>query len=204
MTPNIIRKLRYNGTDPAIVSALNALAEEVYLARQEANKEIINGPGIRIASQDGRSVVIENSATTRSSGTQCNTWGVLKDPTASDVAYKIQIRCGTIGGVLPTNHASTFSIAIDTSYFIVASCTLSNGEVSSVTLSVDATPTVNAWPIQANTPPTSVDIVLATARNYRACFNYTGNISINPVEKFRTITGSGAVPFTFYYGFEIV
>lgn len=185
-----------------MVRVLNTLLTRLDEIERRANRKIEAGPGLYVPHETPERLILGVSSRATASGASQSIWGIRRvaEPTVGKAEFRV--RPGTIGGVLPNNHNEVLSVNTGELWFLYASVTMSGPGVSSVALNLSTEPS-----LEAATPgeslPTSFDILLAAGVNYTACWPYSGNISVTPAALYAEPSGSGSIPFDFYYGFAV-
>ena len=126
--------------------------------------------------------------------------------TRQSPGFRLDVLPGTVGGILPSNYALTYTTATEAeSVFLVATAAATNGVVSSVSLdfrSTVADPIGNSLSVPPS--PFSVTLgVLVAGKWYRLT---AGSITAIPVEVFRVAKQSfalGEIPYEAYYTWKL-
>jgi hypothetical protein len=114
---------------------------------------------------------------------------------------------GTINGILPSNYASSFTLAASTTYFVTLDVTASAGQITSATLSF-ASSAPAAIPVNASSPPNSFSFMLGLlvtdALGGGEWFRTIGDGSLTAagslVYQVNAVSPApGTLPFTNYY-----
>lgn len=120
--------------------------------------------------------------------------------------FLLEVKPGTIGGILPSNYNLTYTTATETeSVFLIVTATATNGAVSSATLSFSAT---IADPIgtELSIPPSPFSVTLGVLVGGRWHRLTAGSVTAIPSETFRVAKGSyapGELPYEAYYTWDI-
>lgn len=126
--------------------------------------------------------------------------------TAEGSNYRLTIYPGTINGIVPDNYLSGILISQGGAHYIYASCTTSNGSITSATLEAYSIPQTPSLPT-INYPPSTLKILIGIiigSTEYRVanCSNFT----VSSVEVFRLSKASpvqGMMPYDIYYNWNI-
>ena len=192
--------LKISTNSPALTKALQVIADELARVDSVASREVVTGVGLVSPHSDESTIILETESTGLSGGSgSCSIWAI--SPAS---ATSVFITCGTVGGVLPSNHNAEFTLPEGgVPFFIVATCALVNGGVTGCTLSLEEAPTLDAGPVTAGAPPSSIDILIGAGRNFKACFAFDGNVTISPYQAWRQASGTGPIPYTIYWGLNV-
>lgn len=120
--------------------------------------------------------------------------------------YRLTVYPGTINGIVPDNYLSGILISQGGAHYIYASCTTSNGSITSVTLESSTTVQTPSLPT-LNYPPTTLKVLVgiiigSTEYKVANCSNFT----VSSVEVFRLPKASpvqGMMPYDIYYNWNI-
>lgn len=121
------------------------------------------------------------------------------------------VQPGTINGQLPSNYSNVFVLSPSTTYYLVLSCTSSNGQITGAVLSFASSPPASI-PTNMGQPPTSFDfligIVITDAIGGGTWYRTIGPGSLSAAgqEAFRTDKTSpapGTLPYDLWYTWVI-
>ncbi len=116
------------------------------------------------------------------------------------------VKPGTINGLIPSNYADIFSLAASGAYYLVLTCTASDGQIASAVLSFDASPP-SGIPVIQGQPPTSFAVLLGVVVDlvwYRTIG--LGSLTATGTEVFRvskTSPAPGTLPYDIWYTWAI-
>lgn len=168
------------------------------------------GPGLQVAySPQGTTAKVKVTPPTPTSTTAAT--GPfpfdVEFSAGSDVDHTTAtVRPGTINGLVPTNILTTPDLAIATPYYLVLSATVSDGAVTSCSLSFD-TSTPSGMPTAQGVPPLSFTYLLGMIIGgewFRTIGN--GSLFAQSYEVFRTSKTSpdpGTLPYDIWYSWAL-
>lgn len=127
--------------------------------------------------------------------------------TGASSPYDADVRPGTLNGVIPSNHATTFSINDPGTYYVVLDVTVSDGEIASVALAFDASPPAGI-PVLQGEPPTAFSYLLGVVIDAVWIRTIgTGSLAAVSTEVYRVgkiNPAPGTLPYDSYYTWNIV
>ena len=117
------------------------------------------------------------------------------------------IQPGTINGILPSNYSTTYTLDDTLVYFLVASVTVSAGQITAVTLSMPTSPPAGV-PVNMGQPPLSFTYLLGVVVDgvwYRVIGNGSlSAISTDVYHTDKTSPSPGTLPYDIWYTWNLV
>lgn len=167
------------------------------------------GPGLQLVTTSSGTII---SLAPRKDGTTAGTldpWEptFFTTGTAEAPVYKVRFNLGSLNQVPATNWNAehTLSMAADTYHFAVLTVTTASGEVSGLTLSIDAAAPV-ADEIAKDVPPVSFKILLGAVGRSSGKMIITTNLQGLAAEVFRESKAApavGAEPFSRWWRWQL-
>lgn len=168
------------------------------------------GPGARVThGSGGTTIAVKLQQTVAGSG------GGAASPEPFDVAisdgsdvdhFTATVRPGTLNGLIPTNILTTPDLLLATPYYVVLSAVVSDGAITSCTLSFP-TATPSGMPTAEGIPPLAFDFLLGMIIDgvwYRTIG--TGSLFASSYEVFRvskTAPDPGTLPYDIWYSWAL-